>query len=257
VEGDTDVRLFKRMVDQSSCFVQGCNGRANVIQIVTILDAGEFVGHLGIIDKDFGGMLNENIASDNIVVTDENDIELMIYSSDVFERFVAEYCNQERVTAFENQKGGTLKDILLQKSAAIGTLRYLSRREGWNLDFDGMRYRFTERRDVEIDLERQIEHLRGRSQGTTMPLLDIVRQQMTATNAQHPILSCVCGHDVCEVVSKVIHDVCGRADLALSRGGLAIEEVFRTAYTRGNLATSNLFASIRAWEVGRAPFRVF
>src|SRR5437763_6191967 len=105
VEGDVDARLYGRLVDRSACHVQICNNRANVICVVKILDTGNFIGHLGIIDKDFSPLLSETrYESENLLQTDENDIELTILCSDTLDRFLAEYGNPTKITAVENDR---------------------------------------------------------------------------------------------------------------------------------------------------------
>src|SRR5260221_4475516 len=256
VEGDVDVRLLKRLVDPTACHVQICYNRANVIRVVAIVDGRQFIGHLGVIDRDFADMLNETFDTENIVMTDHNDIEMTIYQSDVFDRFISEYANAEKVRAVENAKQLPLREILVSSASTLGTLRYLSRSLGWNLDFEGMTVRFIDR-DVQVDLPRQVEHLRGRSRRTTMPNLDDVMQLFNDARRRFAD-RCLhsCGHDICEIMSKGIHDVFGRAHVALSRGGLAVEEVFRAAFTAENFAATQLFADIRAWETTRVPFSI-
>jgi hypothetical protein len=207
-------------------------------------------------DRDFADMLGEVIETENIIMTDQNDIEMTIYESDVFDRFLHEYANVEKIQAVEGAKHLPLREVLIASASTIGTLRYLSRRLGWNLDFEGMTIRYVGR-DVDVDLPRQVEHLRGRSQGTTMPALDDVMREFADARAQFTDLHLhSSGHDICEIVSKGVHDVFGRAHVALTRGGRAVEEVFRAAFTAQNFAATQLFTQIRAWERKRTPFRI-
>ena len=61
LEGDVDARLLKRFVDQSACMIQVAHSRSNVISVISILDADEFVGHVGLIDKDFADIMELNL----------------------------------------------------------------------------------------------------------------------------------------------------------------------------------------------------
>jgi hypothetical protein len=225
--------------------------------VVAILDKDSFVGHAGVIDRDFGDLLAERIENENLLIADENDFELMIFRSDVFERFVAEYCSPDKVRALENDKKLTLREILGRSATVIGALRYLSASHGWTLNFDDMEVRFMSRHDIDIDVGRQIEHLRGRSHGTTMPSVGAVKQAIEETMRQHSgAFTLVCGHDLCEIVSKGVHDIFGRAHVKLTRTGIAVEEVFRAAYSRDDFESSSLIQQIRAWEAKRRPFRI-
>lgn len=257
VEGDIDARLYGRLVNRNLCHVQICINRANVICVVKILNEGKFVGHLAIIDKDHSPMLNEILPNENLLLTDENDLEMTILCSETLDRFLTEYGNPEKIAALENAKHLSLRDILIQSASVIGTILFLSKTNGWNLKFEEMTLRFTGRDGLDIDLDRQIEHLRGRSPGTPMPASNAVRAQFEAARQQHPdLLSHTRGCDTCEVLSKGVHDVFGRNHHNLARGGLAAEEVIRAAYSPENFLQNQLYAGIRAWEAQRAPFRV-
>jgi hypothetical protein len=225
--------------------------------MVEMLDAGGFVGHVGLIDKDFGEILNEEIGSDNIIFTDKNDLEVTIFASDVFERFVAEYCNIRILGAFEEGKGESVREALIRIASITGALRCLSKLEGWNLRFDQMSFMFEQRRDIEIIIHQQIGHLRGRSQGTTMPSNEQVETlYMRFRDAYPGAIRYVSGHDLCEIICKGVHDVFGRAHVELKRSAIAVEEVFRAAFSVENFRATALYQHLKAWEVRNPPFVV-
>jgi hypothetical protein len=228
-----------------------------LIGIVQILDRDGFHGHVGIVDRDFSSFVGETILSDNIIYTDENDLEVTIFASDVFERFMAEYCNEANVARFESSKQQTIREALLRIASGLGVLRCLSRTEGWNIDFEEMTYRFEARRDIEISWLDQISHLRGRSPGTSMPSDEEVEAARTGFLAgKSDPIKLVRGHDLCSLIGKGAHDVFGRAHIALSRGATAVEEVFRTAFSRENFVATSIFQQLRAWERRNSPFVV-
>jgi len=191
------------------------------------------------------------------LLTDKNDIELTILCSDTLERFLAEYTNPDKITAIQNETSLSLREILVRSASVIGTLLWLSKAKGWNLSFEEMSFRF-DGRNVDIDLDRQIEHLRGRSQGTTMPRPDEVKADIdTARRMYAELLDHTRGCDLCEVLSKGVHDVFGRNHHNLGRGGPAVAEVIRAAYSKENFEQTQLYADIRAWEKKRTPLTVF
>ena len=257
VEGECDVRLFTRFIDQTHCRAFFCYGRENLIGIIEILDRDGFAGHVGIVDKDFAEIVDENITSQNIILTDENDVEVTIFQSDVLERFTAEYCNADKLAAFLEAKGEPLRDLLVRIASVTGTMRCLSKLNGWNLRFEDMSLKFGQRRDIEIVLDQQIEHLRGRSPRTTMPDIDEVRTIYAKFRADFPnVRQCVRGHDLCELISKAVHDVFGRAHVALHRSADAVEEVFRAAFSIENFRATDLFIKLREWEDRNHPYTI-
>lgn len=158
----------------------------------------------------------------------------------------------------EAAKRMRIRDVLLESASKIGTMRYLSRARMWHLRFNEMTIRFLDHGVIDIDLDRQIEALRQRTVNQTMPILDIVKQEIARAIALHPRpISRTSGGDICEVIAKGAHDVFGRTHVALGRVRAAVEEVFRAAYTFENFRTTKLYSDIRAWEQRRAPLRVF
>jgi len=246
VEGDTDARLLKRIVDITECTIIIAYNRSNAVEINSILDQDDFVCHIALIDQDYAGLLGEEFHSENIVLTQFNDMESMIFSGDAFERMINEYCNENKVSALKNAHSSELREILLNNATKIGVLRYLSKALGWELNFEDMSYRYVRRADVAINVDDQIEHLRGRSHSTSMPILTEVKKRMSVLIAgSTDPYAYVCGHDLCEIISHAIHDVVGRSHQHLSRGGQAVEEVLRAAYTWQNFVSSSVYQEFK------------
>jgi hypothetical protein len=255
--GECDVRLFKRFVDPNACRTFFCYGREKLLGVVEILERDAFAGVLAVVDNDSSEIFGERIASNNVIITDENDIELVIFRSDVLERVLAEYCNAGNLAAFEHAKNEPIRDTFVRIAGALGALRCLSKLNAWHLKFEDMTLQFEQRRDIEISVDQQIEHLRGRTHGTTMPLLAQVRQDVSDFRAKFPdTRRYVSGHDICGLISKSIHDVFGRAHVAIVRSAEAIEEVFRAAFSDENFRATTIFVQINAWEARNSPFRI-
>src|SRR5689334_21514901 len=70
VEGSSDARLMKRLVSQKSCAIKDCVNRDFTFKVVALLDSRGFVGHLAVIDEDFGRLLQQTASSLNVVTTD-------------------------------------------------------------------------------------------------------------------------------------------------------------------------------------------
>ena len=257
VEGCTDERLMRRLIDEVTCAIKECLNRDFAMKVVALLDSAGFSGHLAIVDDDFGSALGEKIASPNIVTTGINDVEVMIFDSDAFDRIVSEYANPDKVRATEASCGASLRQAILIASRDLGALRYLSRLKGWNLKFHDMTIRFIDG-TIQIDVFRQIQHLRGRSPNpSAMPSDSEVHEQIQKVHGtfSNPA-QMVCGHDLCEVIARGIRRVFGRADVSLGDGGAAVAEVLRAAYTRASFELTSLFGAITAWEKRNPGFKI-
>ncbi|GAB4301600.1 MAG: hypothetical protein Fur0025_41910 [Oscillatoriaceae cyanobacterium] len=86
VEGDTDVRLWKNLLDPSKCYIKYAVGKARVIDVMEILDKDNFSGVLAIIDADFWKLEGTIPPSTNILLTDTHDLETMLFQSPALEK---------------------------------------------------------------------------------------------------------------------------------------------------------------------------
>jgi len=258
VEGDIDARFLRRFINQNTCFIQNCQNRDNVIKATCALASDNFDGVCGLVDRDFGDMLGENIGNANIIVTIENDLEMILFESEAFDRFIAEYGNPEKISATEAAQRMSLRDYVVYSASVIGSLRCLSRAHGWNLCFEDFKIKYVARHQIVVDVDAQIEHLRGRSNNSTMPKLSDVKQLLAKISEDFPdLLMRSQGHDLCEVIARGIHNVFGRAHVEIGRSGVAVEEVLRAAFSLENFQSSTLFHQLKDWERKSGGYKVF
>lgn len=135
VEGSSDSRLFKKLVDQSNCSVTVCHGRENVLAIVDILEHENFCGFLAVVDADFASLTGENIENENVCLTDHNDIECFIIASSSWDNVLIEYGSDAEISGVERRNGKSAKELILEQLAFVGSIRVISSKNGWPLEF--------------------------------------------------------------------------------------------------------------------------
>jgi hypothetical protein len=62
-------------------------GREELLGVVEILERDKFAGFLAVAGNDSSEIFGDRIASANVIITDENDLEFSIFQSDVFRDF--------------------------------------------------------------------------------------------------------------------------------------------------------------------------
>jgi hypothetical protein len=75
-----------RFIDQT-CRTFFCHGREKLLGVVEILERDKFAGFLAVAGNDSSEIFGDRIASANVIITDENDLEFSIFQSDVFRDF--------------------------------------------------------------------------------------------------------------------------------------------------------------------------
>ena len=78
VEGGGDFKLWRCFLMKPQTKVTICNGCDKVIETTSLANE-KGIRCFGIIDRDFRGILGSEELPDNIFLTDEHDIEMMIW----------------------------------------------------------------------------------------------------------------------------------------------------------------------------------
>ena len=79
VEGDTDMRVFKRFVKETDCLLIPAANKDNAIGALEILEKDNIKGVLAIVDADFWNLDGIKPDSLNVFLTDTHDLETMIF----------------------------------------------------------------------------------------------------------------------------------------------------------------------------------
>ncbi|MGY8634286.1 DUF4435 domain-containing protein [Bradyrhizobium sp. 14AA] len=138
LEGETDARVFDRLIDHSACDLEIGFGRKNVIGAIDLLEDEGFVGFAGVVDADFDRLIGAKIDLENLFLTDCHD--LTIFSSPALERYLAEYADPELLSAQYQSDFQALRNAILAASLELSLCRLVSQRDGLRLYFQDLRH---------------------------------------------------------------------------------------------------------------------
>lgn len=125
VEGDSDVAIWKKYLVKNNTRIRAVNGWENVLTIAKVENGKN---KIGIIDKDFRDITCKEPCEDNIFLTDEHDIEIMMFLSPVFS-------NVLRALKIKDEEVAPFRDNILNITDDIGKIKLLSEKLGWGLLF--------------------------------------------------------------------------------------------------------------------------
>ena len=130
VEGETDQRLFSRLIDAPSVRIEIAHGGIGKLRIAVDTLVKETKQVLGIRDADFLHLDGKSESISNLFLTDYHDIEMMIIScDDSFRPLIAEYLN-ERLSDFS-----ILRTEILQSIGFLAGMRWLNDQKNLELFF--------------------------------------------------------------------------------------------------------------------------
>lgn len=253
VEGPTDARFFKQQVDQVHCSVTVCHGRETLLGAIERIEQFGIPGVLGVVDADYCILLGSAPPGPNVIVTDYNDLEVVILASSVFSRILLQYGSEDKIA-----KASTGSDIwltLVEQASFIGRLRFQSKAKGWRLKFQGMTYQFVSNSAVEIDRKRTLNHIlaiSGAGAGVGSDELQVAAEEALPYTS----LQLCCGHDLCRILARSLRHWVG-SHAGFENDAADLGRVLRLAFSENDFRKTGMFGNIVSWETKNPPFRVF
>lgn len=254
IEGSTDMRLYKRFVDDRKCRLIPANGKENAIKVVEILERYGFEGILTIVDADFWRLDGFDFEERNVLVTDTHDLETMIIASDALERLLEEFA-----APFKLQKIRTpVREMLLEAAMPIGLFRWLSSssRDKLSLRFKDMEFdNFMEKMPLSVNIRHMIREVKENSREYSLNEKKLKKKIITLLKEEHDPWQACSGHDVVEILAYGLREVFGNSDSRYVTEGI-IDRSLRLAYDITMFRETELYHSIQEWEERNNSFVV-
>jgi hypothetical protein len=255
LEGETDARVFDRLIDQTACDIEIGFGRKNVIEAIDLLEDEGFVGVVGIADADFDRLIGVQHNLENLCLTDCHDLDLTIFASPALETYLAEYADPKLLEAEYKSDFQSLRAAILASSLELSFCRLVSERDGLRLYFKDLRH------DQYIDLDLAVDvHLltseiirRSRTRCTVDQLKRLISVE---TGANHDLYQVANGHDVAAVLGIALRKLLG-CRRAVHTWASEIEAGLRLAFDWKAATNTELFKCLRVWEANNKPYRIF
>lgn len=255
VEGCTDVRFYKKFVDDNDCILEPGYNKDNVIKSVGRLKDED--GILGIIDADYLNLEDEQIEEDNIFSTDMHDIETMIISSPALEDFLYEYTDDQKLNIFLKSKGrDNIREVLLECTLYIGYAKWVALKNDLSLKFKGLTFEKFITKMLSLDKSKFLNRLIANSKNFKGDKLDMTKKIEKLKNQEHDRLQICCGHDLSSVLLIGLKTKFGLYTVSSLKGVGHLEGALRMCYESYYFKETNLYRNIREWEKENSDYKV-
>ncbi|MEA5518371.1 DUF4435 domain-containing protein [Limnoraphis robusta] len=250
VEGDSDARFYKNLVNPEKCKINIAQGKNNLIQVLDILEGEQFLGVLAIIDADFDRLENNLPTQTNILLTDSHDLETMLLQSPALEKVLGEFGSEDKIYKLNQD----IRSILLAGGVYIGYLRWISLKDSLELKFEGLSFsKFINKKTLAIDRLQLIETVKNNSQKPQINQQEIEQKMKSLERENHDAWCVCCGHDLIEILSMGLCQLLGSnnsKDVEADK----IEKILRLAYESSYFRKTKLYSLIQQWESCNKPF---
>ena len=251
VEGSDDSKFWSERIAKGDCEIVIAKGKSNLVGAIEKLDSRQFPGILGVIDDDFDSLEQCQHCSVNLVATDAHDLECLLLRSQALESVLGELGDPVKIKRFEQRSGLSVRQGLWKNGIAFGRLRWLTKRQGWQLSIDR---HVNVGRFVDRDTWQPKETAMLETVAQTVALnTDEIRGFLDALPQADPWHVCQ-GHDLTEILRLGLQKVLGHLKTTHTKNDIASS--LRLAFHGIHLAATQLCANIQQWERLNAPYRI-
>lgn len=260
VEGDSDLRLYNKFIKKNECKVipaYGYEGKGAKDIVFEVIHRTRVKGVLGIVDSDFSKIDGELCKEPNIVETDTHDIETLIINSSALEQIFDAFVDKSKLEQFEKETGENITEILLTNAQYIGLFVYYSNKNNLYLNFNGIEFsRFIDIKSLSINLEVLIDVVFAKSGKTLRNKEKLLYDLKKMGNNNYDKWHLCRGHDLVEILYIGIKNIFGSHKAKFIKDPKDLETDLIFAYDSISFAKTNMYRSIRQWELINSPFLI-
>jgi hypothetical protein len=240
VEGETDIRLFRKLFNLDNCKVENIPGGKLKLEKCV----GELVPNhaliIGIRDADFTHLSTTPYTISNMFLTDFHDIEMSLIAEDeVFSAIVFEF------TKLSKQAHNAVREDILEIIEEISLLKWLNTIEDLRIEFGETGFQ-----DIisfvnnSIDFEEYFRRLLSKSLNANITDIAIIRSKIDTLKSSNPdAFHLSNGHDFIKVFSQFLR-VKGNVK---SVSNELISSIFRTNFRNDLFAKTLLYQNTKQW----------
>lgn len=237
VEGQSDIKIFKKLFTASNISVEQVHGGVECLRKAVGCLANETDRVIGIRDADFLHIRRKKETVKNLFLSDYHDIEMMMVHSDQSYRAIfAEYCHKELHVCFD------MRRKFLNSIKFLGGVRLYNDINNHELNFKGLSINcFYDCESLSLDRNICTTNINQRSPHRKQDI--DIRTIDNLIKGIDDLYNLCCGHDLMKVMAYYISSKQNR--------GINVEDLascFRTSYSIDEFIKTKLFSSLSRWE---------
>jgi 5S rRNA maturation endonuclease (ribonuclease M5) len=254
VEGHSDKLIYERLVNKQEVRVTIASGKNNAIKALSILEKEDnFRRVVAVIDADFSRIEQQIPDSNNLFLTDEHDLEMMLIKSAAFDKLLKERGSEEKIKAFTED----IRETLLKLGQEIGKLRWLSLRNKLDLKFEGLNFKnFIDKENLSINIDKLIISIKNNSQKPSLDEQQIKQDLSVISDENHDPWQLCCGHDFISILAIALCKVLGTWN-ANDVKTEVLERELRLAYELSYFYQTQIYQLMVNWQSNHHPDQIF
>lgn len=240
-EGDTDVRLYRKLYPQANLKIEFLPSGKLFLEKGLQELSPLFKQIIGIRDADFAHLENQKPSLSNLFFTDYHDTEiLMVASNATFSAILHEFCNLPQI---EHEK---IRQKLLETLRFIGYFRWYNELNNLEFSFEGASLGDVfEPKTFAMNNQKYVEKVVEKSKNAKITDIGTILTEIEKlVNENHDNFQLCNGHDFMNILALFLN--------THNKEGLSEKRVsshFRIAYTYSAYQQTKLHSQIKNWFI--------
>lgn len=259
VEGESDERFWNKFIDSNQVKLQVCHGCKQLHAIVDEHLRQNVFSFLAVIDRDFHAILGTTPSNPNLFITDDHDLEMMMYhKGNAFHELTNAIDRGGRIADYENN-GHDLLAETMEITNDIGYCKLASHRKGYNLEFahENEKTHEIERPKYEdvinsitgayLGVDRVVSKVHGFTVSCKLKPpkeQDVLHEVAIEKAIKYDKWQLSNGHDVSYLLPVLIHRRCKHKK---KMDADTIDNVLYAGYKMDDLRLTDLYAALIKW----------
>lgn len=240
VEGDSDIRLFRKFFNLEYCKVELVPGGNKKLEegVEELLKIYNLI--IGIRDADFLNLSENPYTKTNMFLTDQHDIEMCMISEDnIFETIIIEFTD---IPILENI---LVRNNILKLIEQISLLKWLNEIENLEIKFEGTGFQdLITFQNNTIDFNQYFSRLISKSPNAKIIDIEVIKTKIEDLKAKNPNPFQLCnGHDFIKALSQFLREKGKTKNL----NDDLISSIFRINYSNDLFSKTVLYSKTKEW----------
>lgn len=239
VEGDSDIRLFRKLFDIDKCKVENIPGGKTKLEecVDTLVNIYPLI--IGIRDTDFLNLNNVNYNKQNMFLTDKHDIEMTILSDeDVLNTLVFEFTDKPK------NEHLILRNNIKKSIEMIGYLKWLNSIESLELKFECGFNDLVSFANLTVDFDTYFMRVLSKSPNANITDINIINGKITQLKASNSdLFHLTNGHDLVSTFANYFKNISGIRGVSNEN----IASILRISFNLKQFEKTALYSELEYW----------
>lgn len=253
VEGKDDVLVYEKLFSEDKvevCPTYGCSELVKLVDSLNQKGYGKFF--IGIKDADYDLLNHVHHAWHNLFLTDTHDLETMMIDEDITGIIMKENLDYMKMKNDEKvlDNKAFLKNVL-DIIKPLSYIRWYNDVNDCKINFGVCKIASMIKEDAALGYACCLKYINKDSSNASISLTVNDFISFESSNSENvDIMLLVRGHDMCEVMSVLLHQH-DYYDKNSKLNGAKIEKNIRLCYTKEKFKSTQLYTSLHNWFKGK------